>query len=411
MVFGGVFDDFPDAKLIVGHMGEGLPYILWRSGSRWAWHNHHGIELARGNPSEYLRHNLCIATSGACDFPLLLCAMLAMGADHILFSADYPLEDLPTATAFLRSAPISEGDRAKIAHGNAERLPPMDFTEENAAAAVMDSFRNTPNPRLRELLSALVKHLHAFVRETRLTLPEWEAAIRFLTEVGQKCDDTRQEFILQSDVLGVSMLTETINGQHEGTESTVLGPFHMTESPARTNGESIDMLGGKVPCAVSGHVLDPKGAPLANATVDVWQCAEEGFYDVQHPDVQPPGNGRGLFHTEPDGSFWFRTVVSSYYPIPTDGPVGRLLQATLRHPHRPAHIHFIAAQSPEGRRIFPRMSVHENLLMSAQAAGMRDYEATRERVFQLFPHLKERLARAAARSRAASSRSSRSGGR
>jgi protocatechuate 3,4-dioxygenase beta subunit len=218
----------------------------------------------------------------------------------------------------------------------------MDFTEETAAAAVVDSFADTPDPRLRELLQKLVPHLHAFVRETRLTVEEWEKAIAFLTAVGQNCDDTRQEFVLLSDVLGISMLTETINGQQEGTESTVLGPFHMTESPRRTNGDSIDLLGGKTPCVVTGRVTDAAGTPLPGATVDVWQCTEEGFYDVQQPEVQPPGNGRGFFTTDADGAFRFRTVVPSHYPIPTDGPVGRMLLATKRHPYRPAHIHLIA---------------------------------------------------------------------
>ncbi len=122
LIFGGVFDEFPDAKLLLGHMGEGLPYVLWRLDSRWGFHNHHGIELARGNPSEYLRHNLYITTSGVCDAPPLLCALLAVGADHILFGTDYPFEEMSTATDFLRTAPLSEADRAKIAHGNAERL-------------------------------------------------------------------------------------------------------------------------------------------------------------------------------------------------------------------------------------------------------------------------------------------------
>jgi hydroxyquinol 1,2-dioxygenase len=224
-----------------------------------------------------------------------------------------------------------------------ERGALMDFTEETATAAVVGSFANTGDPRLREILEKLVPHVHAFVRETRLTLPEWEAAIEFLTAAGQKCDDIRQEFILLSDVLGVSMLVETINGQQDGTESTVLGPFHVTESPPRENGHSIDLLGGAVPCVVTGRVLDVDRRPLADATVDVWQCSEDGFYDVQQPGVQPPGNGRGLFHADEGGRFWFRTVVPSHYPIPTDGPVGRLLLATDRHPYRPAHIHFIAA--------------------------------------------------------------------
>lgn len=122
LVFGGVFDDFPDAKLLLGHMGEGLPFVLWRLDSRWGFHAHHGIELARERPSDYLRHNLYLTTSGVCDAPPLLCALLALGADHILFGTDYPFEEMDVATEFLRTAPISEGDRAKIAHGNAERL-------------------------------------------------------------------------------------------------------------------------------------------------------------------------------------------------------------------------------------------------------------------------------------------------
>jgi 2,3-dihydroxybenzoate decarboxylase len=122
LIFGGVFDEFPRAKLLLGHMGEGLPYALWRLDSRWGFHHHHGIELARERPSEYLRENLYITTSGVCSPAPLLCALLALGADHILFGADYPFEDMATATAFLAAAPISEADRAKISHGNAERL-------------------------------------------------------------------------------------------------------------------------------------------------------------------------------------------------------------------------------------------------------------------------------------------------
>ncbi|MER6188627.1 amidohydrolase family protein [Streptomyces cyaneofuscatus] len=121
-VFGGVFDDFPGAKLLLGHMGEGLPYVMWRLDSRWEYHNHHGVELARGNPSEYLRHNLHITTSGVCSAPPLLCALLALGPERILFGTDYPFEDMATATEFLASAPISEADRARISHLNAEQL-------------------------------------------------------------------------------------------------------------------------------------------------------------------------------------------------------------------------------------------------------------------------------------------------
>jgi protocatechuate 3,4-dioxygenase beta subunit len=217
----------------------------------------------------------------------------------------------------------------------------MDFTAETAAEAVEASFAGADDPRLREILGSLTRHLHGFVTEVRPTIEEWGAAIGFLTSVGTWCTDTRQEYILFSDVLGVSMLVETLNGRDQGTESTVLGPFHMTESPPRELGDTIDMIGGSRPCVVSGYVTNTAGERLPGATLDVWQCTEDGFYDVQQPDVQPPGNGRGLFEADADGAYWFRTVVPSHYPIPTDGPVGKLLTATGRHPYRPGHVHFI----------------------------------------------------------------------
>ncbi|MFJ3891606.1 intradiol ring-cleavage dioxygenase [Streptomyces sp. NPDC090083] len=217
-----------------------------------------------------------------------------------------------------------------------------DVTVTDEAVA---SLEGTADPRLKELLTGLIRHLHAFARESRLTQAEWERAIGFLTETGQTCTDTRQEFILLSDVLGLSMLVETINGDHAAgsTESTVLGPFHMTESPVRELGADIDLVGGGEPCVVSGRIVSDDGTPLPGALLDVWQADGNGFYDVQQPDVQPPGNGRGLFTADAEGRFWFRTCVPSPYPIPTDGPVGDLLKATARHPYRPAHIHFIAS--------------------------------------------------------------------
>ncbi|MFG2779264.1 intradiol ring-cleavage dioxygenase [Streptomyces prunicolor] len=220
-----------------------------------------------------------------------------------------------------------------------------DVTVTDEAVA---SLEGTADPRLRELLTGLIRHLHAFARETGLTQAEWERAIGFLTETGKMCTDTRQEFILLSDVLGLSMLVETIAGDRAdraagSTESTVLGPFHMTESPVRELGANIDLVGGGEPCVVSGRIVSGDGTPLPGAVLDVWQADGNGFYDVQQPDVQPPGNGRGLFTADAEGRFWFRTCVPSPYPIPTDGPVGELLKATGRHPYRPAHIHFIAS--------------------------------------------------------------------
>jgi hydroxyquinol 1,2-dioxygenase len=220
-----------------------------------------------------------------------------------------------------------------------------DFTEEGAADAVIESFAGTPDERLRTVLDSLVRHLHAAVREVEPSIAEWEQAIEFLTATGQKCTDIRQEFILLSDVLGISMLVETINerGAAGATQSTVLGPFHMTKSPVRALGDTIDLVGESEPCVVTGQVVGTDGVPLPGAVLDVWQANDHGAYDVQEPDKQPPGNGRGLFTTDDQGRFWFRTIVPSYYPIPTDGPVGELLAATRRHPYRPAHIHFIVA--------------------------------------------------------------------
>ena len=217
------------------------------------------------------------------------------------------------------------------------------FTEESSADIVTASLGPGTDPRLRKMLTALVRHLHEFAKEVQLTDREWEAGIEFLTATGQKCDDLRQEFILLSDVLGLSMLVETINHRavRDATEQTVLGPFHVVASPERTLGASIDLAGAGIPCLVAGSVRDTGGRPVPGATVDVWQADADGFYDVQKPDEIPERNLRGLFRTDADGDFWFRTIVPRYYPIPVDGPVGDLLRATGRHPNRPAHIHFI----------------------------------------------------------------------
>ncbi|MBZ3900352.1 intradiol ring-cleavage dioxygenase [Streptomyces griseiscabiei] len=242
------------------------------------------------------------------------------------------------------------------------------FSEEKSAETVAASFANTPDPRLRQVLTSLVHHLHAFVKDVELTEREWETAIDFLTRAGHMCTDVRQEFILLSDVLGVSMLVETINNRTGGTatESTVLGPFHMVESPPRELGDDIALDGLGTPCLVSGQVTGPAGEPLAGAVVDVWQTNEDGFYDVQQPDIQPPGNLRGLFTTDQQGRFRFRSVVPRYYPIPDDGPVGQLLAATGRHPNRPAHLHFIV-DAPGYRRVTTHMFVADSPYLDSDA--------------------------------------------
>ncbi|MEB3371271.1 intradiol ring-cleavage dioxygenase [Saccharopolyspora mangrovi] len=219
---------------------------------------------------------------------------------------------------------------------------PLLFSEVRSAETVAASFGEETEPRLKQVMTSLVRHLHDFIKEVELTDAEWEAAIDFLTRTGQSCTPVRQEFILLSDVLGVSMLVETINNRSldVATESTVLGPFHMVESPPREHGENIALDGKGEQCLVTGRVTNESGEPVPGAQVDVWQANDEGFYDVQQPEVQPERNLRGVFTADDTGEFWFRSIVPRYYPIPDDGPVGQLLEATHRHPHRPAHMHF-----------------------------------------------------------------------
>jgi catechol 1,2-dioxygenase len=217
-----------------------------------------------------------------------------------------------------------------------------DFNEDTATAAVLDRMSGASDARFKEIMTSVVKHLHAVVREVEPTMDEWMTAIRFLTATGQKCDDKRQEFILLSDTLGVSMLVDAINNRKPSgaTESTVLGPFHVAGAPVKAMGDTISLDGKGDPAWVEGRVIDPDGKPIAGALLDVWQTSSDGAYDIQDPN-QPEMNLRGLFTTGADGRFFFRTVKPSSYPIPTDGPVGAMLLAMGRHPMRPAHIHFI----------------------------------------------------------------------
>lgn len=210
--------------------------------------------------------------------------------------------------------------------------------------AVVERFAATPDARLKQLMTALVRHLHAFAREVRLSEDEWWRAIAFLTATGQQCSAARQEFILLSDVLGLSMLSVAMNhGKPAGcTEATVFGPFHVEGAPTYANGEDVANGASGRPCVVRGTVRGLDGTPVPGARMEVWQADDEGLYDVQREGHAPgQAQARGVLHTRADGSFDFRTIVAEPYPIPTDGPVGQLLQATRRSPWRPAHLHFL----------------------------------------------------------------------
>ena len=223
--------------------------------------------------------------------------------------------------------------------------------EARISAQAVASFNASSNPRYQQIMQSLVRHLHAFVSEVELTEAEWWEGIRFLTETGHTCDGAvRQEFILLSDTLGVSMLVDAINHRFSAnaTDTTVFGPFYIEGMPEREYGENMALTDG-VPALVRGQVLDSTGQPLAGAVLDVWQTAENGMYSGQDT-AQPHGNLRGRYRTDAEGRFAIRTIVPVCYPIPTDGPVGRMLRAANRHAWRPAHLHFMI-DAPGQRRL------------------------------------------------------------
>ena len=215
------------------------------------------------------------------------------------------------------------------------------LNQDNITQAVIARFGDTPDPRLKEIMTSLVQHLHAFAREVRLTEAEWGQGIDFLTATGQKCDAQRQEFILLSDVLGLSMLTVAMNNDKPRgcTEATVFGPFFVEGAPHYDQGDDVANGAAGEPCEVFARVRGLHGEPVRGARVDVWQADAEGHYDVQRPDIDQ-AQARGVLSTGEQGELHFRTIVAEAYPIPTDGPVGTLLAATRRHPWRPAHLHF-----------------------------------------------------------------------
>ncbi len=217
-----------------------------------------------------------------------------------------------------------------------------DFDEHNITQAVIERFGKTPDARLKTLITSLVTHLHDFVREVEPSFEEWQAAVNFLTRTGQMCSGSRQEFILLSDTLGVSMLVDAVNHRLPAgaTETTVLGPFHVADAPEFALGA--DITGGLTgePLYVEGSVSAADGTALPAAKIEVWQSDSEGFYDVQRNDLENAAL-RGVLRADGAGKFWFKTIQPAPYPIPYDGPVGDMLRATERHPWRPAHVHFM----------------------------------------------------------------------
>jgi hydroxyquinol 1,2-dioxygenase len=215
------------------------------------------------------------------------------------------------------------------------------LTESNLTEAVLAKLEGATDPRFKRIMTSLIKHLHAFVREVELTEAEWLAGIQFLTATGQKCDDKRQEYILLSDTLGVSMLVDAINHRKpdRATESTVLGPFYVRDAPEMPLGANIAEGVPGDPTYFSGRVLTPEGKPIAGATLDLWSTDGEGRYDVQLQGQSM--RARGKIKTDAQGRYAFWTIKPVSYPIPTDGPVGQMLLRMGRHPYRPAHTHMI----------------------------------------------------------------------
>ncbi|WP_063890725.1 maleylacetate reductase and hydroxyquinol 1,2-dioxygenase domain-containing protein [Sciscionella sediminilitoris] len=280
-----------------------------------------------------------------------------LGATHTLRSVGLEKSAIPEAARLILDAvppgnprPVTEENLTALLTSAWEGRDPAEPSpgkqqrvEQRLTGEVLASFEDTPDPRLRELMRSLTGHLHAFIRETRLTEQEWQRGIDFLTAAGHITDDKRQEFILLSDVLGASMQTIAVNNEayRDATEATVFGPFFVEDSPLIGNGGDIAADASGTPCWVQGTVRDTEGNPVPGARIEVWEADETGHYDVQYPDGRV--TGRGHLFAEDDGSFRFWCRTPTPYPIPHDGPVGALLDAVHRSPVRAAHLHFMVS--------------------------------------------------------------------
>jgi hydroxyquinol 1,2-dioxygenase len=248
------------------------------------------------------------------------------------------------------------------------------FTEGLSDKVVTARNATAQDPRLKQVMEVITRKLHEAVKEIEPTEAEWFRAIMFLTETGHTCTDWRQEFILLSDVLGVSMLVDAINNRKPSgaSESTVLGPFHVADAPELPMGADICLDQKGDPMLVHGRILDTQGNPIAGAKIDVWQANDEGFYDVQQKGLQPDFNLRGVFRTGADGSYHFRGVKPKFYPIPDDGPVGKLLASLGRHPFRPAHLHFIIEAPGHARLVTHIFDPDDPYIASDAVFGVKE---------------------------------------
>ena len=244
--------------------------------------------------------------------------------------------------------------------------------EHTITQAVLDRFSNTPDPRLKQIIFSLVQHLHDFAREVRLTEEEWLEGIQFLTRAGHMTDDKRQEFILLSDTLGLSMLTVAMNNaKPDGcTEATVVGPFHVENAPHYNLGDDVGNGAIGTPCFVKGTIKGLGGEPVPGAHIEVWQSDEEGMYDVQKKGLDH-AQGRGVLMADAQGEYYFRSILAVAYPIPHDGPVGDMLTATKNHPWRPAHLHFMI-KAPGYESLITHVFRHDDQYLDSDAVfGVR----------------------------------------
>jgi hydroxyquinol 1,2-dioxygenase len=248
-----------------------------------------------------------------------------------------------------------------------------EFDETSITQAVIGRLSECDDPRFKRVVTSLIGHLHDFVRDVDLTEPEWFAAIQFLTDVGNTCTDKRQEFILLSDTLGVSVLVITLNHPADQgiAESTVIGPFYREDASELPRGSNLAEGVKGEPTVYSGRVLDQDGRPLDNALLDIWSGDGEGNYDLQMGG-DTKMKARGKIRTDAEGRYWFRSIRPTFYPVPTDGPVGRMLLKMGRHPYRPGHIHMIVS-APEHLPVTTHLFVAGSQYLDSDAVfGMKE---------------------------------------